>query len=113
MVSFLVFEQTFWGGILSGKKLVYSFGEVEDANSEKMIFLLGNKGAQLAEMTASGLPVPPGFTITTEACNDFYAQGKKWPVGLEGQVKEKLEELEKKLGKGLGGKENHQYVSVR
>jgi len=98
---------------LSEKGFVYSFEEVKNANSEKMIFLLGNKGAQLAEMTSSGLPVPPGFTITTEACNDFYRLGKKWPAGLEGQVREKLERLEKKQGKKLGGKENPLFVSVR
>jgi len=98
---------------LTDKKLVYSFDEVENANSQEMIFLLGNKGAQLAEMTASGLPVPQGFTITTEACNSFYDEGKKWPHGLEGQVREKLEKLEKVMGKQLGGKENPLFVSVR
>jgi pyruvate,orthophosphate dikinase len=98
---------------LTDKKLVYSFDEVENANSKEMIFLLGNKGAQLAEMTASKLPVPQGFTITTQACNKFYAEGKKWPQGLESQVKEKLEKLEKLMGKKLGGKENPLFVSVR
>ncbi len=98
---------------MTDKKLVYSFDEVENANSQEMIFLLGNKGAQLAEMTASKLPVPQGFTITTEACNKFYDEGKKWPHGLEGQVKEKLEKLEKLMGKKLGGKEDPLFVSVR
>jgi len=98
---------------LTVKQWVYSFDEVENANSQKMIFLLGNKGAQLAEMTASKLPVPQGFTITTEACNQFYEEGKKWPHGLESQVKEKLEKLEKKMSKDLGGKENPLFLSVR
>jgi pyruvate,orthophosphate dikinase len=98
--------------ILADKKWVYSFDEVKNANSQKMIFLLGNKGAQLAEMTETGLPVPQGFTITTEACNTFYEEGKKWPSGLESQVKAKLEKLEKQMGKELGG-ENPLFVSVR
>jgi len=100
-------------GILAEKKLVYSFDEVKNANSEEMIFLMGNKGAQLAEMTASGLPVPQGFTITTEACNFFYKEGKRWPAGLEGQIKTKLERLESLMGKKLGSSENPMFVSVR
>ncbi len=95
------------------KKYVYSFDEVKNANSPEWVFKLGNKGAQLAEMTEAGLPVPPGFTITTEACNEFYEIGKKWPQGLEEQVKEKLAELEKKLKKKLGKGENPLFVSVR
>jgi len=95
------------------KQYVYAFDEVKDANTKEWIFKLGNKGAQLAEMTASGLPVPPGFTITTEACNQFYAGGKNWPPGLEAQVKEKLAALEKKMGKKLGGRENPLFLSVR
>ncbi|MBN1941164.1 MAG: pyruvate, phosphate dikinase [Candidatus Diapherotrites archaeon] len=95
------------------KQYVYLFDEVKNANSQEMIFKLGNKGAQLAEMTTSGLPVPPGFTITTEGCNEFYALGKKWPDGLEKQVKEKLEALEKKIGKTLGNAENPLLLSVR
>jgi len=105
-----------WGlevSILTGKKWVYSFDEVKQANSQKMIFLLGNKGAQLAEMTESGLPVPQGFTITTEACNTFYDEGRKWPSGLQSQVKEKLEKLERQTGKKLGSPENPLFVSVR
>jgi len=95
------------------KQWVYSFDEVKDANKEEWIFKLGNKGAQLAEMTASGLPVPQGFTITTEACNQFYDIGKKWPSGLENQIKEKLAKLEKQMGKDLGGKKNPLFLSVR
>ena len=74
---------------------VYSFDETKNANSKEAIFRLGNKGAQLAEMTSIGLPVPRGFTITTAACNEFYSLGKKWPHGLEKQVREKLAKLEK------------------
>jgi len=96
------------------KKYVYAFDEVgADANSQEWIFRLGNKGAQLAEMTEAGLPVPPGFTISTEGCNEFYEQGKKWPQGLESEVREQLEKLEKKQGKQLGKGEYPLFVSVR
>ena len=98
---------------MTGKTWVYTFDEVKNANTQEMIFLLGNKGAQLAEMTSSGLPVPQGFTITTEACNQFYKEDEKWPSGLNSQVKEKLEKLEKQTGKVLGGKENPLFLSVR
>ncbi|MCK5606470.1 hypothetical protein KAR91_31500, partial [Candidatus Pacearchaeota archaeon] len=64
-------------------------------------------------MTESKLPVPQGFTITTEACNQFYEEGKKWPSGLEVQIKEKLEKLEKDIDKELGGKEKPLFLSVR
>ncbi len=95
------------------KTWVYSFDEVKGANTQEWIFKLGNKGAQLAEMTESKLPVPQGFTITTEACNQFYEEGKKWPSGLEVQIKEKLEKLEKDIDKELGGKEKPLFLSVR
>ncbi len=95
------------------KKMVYMFDEVKGGNTAKNIFLLGNKGAQLAEMTGIGLPVPPGFTITTEACISFSASGKKWPTGLESQVRENLARLEKKMGKKLGDAANPLFVSVR
>jgi len=98
---------------LTEKTWVYSFDEVENANSQEWIFRLGNKGAQLAEMTASKLPVPQGFTITTEACNAFYDEGKKWPSGLETQIKAKLAKLEKLMEKELGGKEKPLFLSVR
>lgn len=93
------------------EQCVYMFDELK-ASPENVI-LLGNKGAQLAEMTSIGLPVPPGFTITTVACNKFYEIGKKWPDGLEKQVKEKLSALESKMGKRLGDPENPMLVSVR
>lgn len=92
-----------------GKKYVYAFeeGKMEDKN------LLGGKGAGLAEMTRIGLPVPPGFTISTEACNEFYAQGEKLPEGLEEQIMINLRNLEQKIGKGFGSTENPLLVSVR
>ena len=88
---------------LGDKTWVYSFDEVKGANTQEWIFKLGNKGAQLAEMTESKLPVPHGFTITTEACNQFYEEGKKWPSGLEEQIKKKLERLENQMDKKQKG----------
>ncbi len=75
--------------------------------------LLGGKGANLAEMTNIGLPVPPGIIITTEACKEFSASGQKFPEGLEEQVKEKIKVLESSLGKKFGDKANPLLVSVR
>ncbi|MBS3097637.1 pyruvate, phosphate dikinase [Candidatus Woesearchaeota archaeon] len=91
------------------KKYVYSFEE----GSEKLKSLLGGKGAGLAEMTGLGIRVPPGFTLTTEACAEFYRSGKKWPAGLKEEVDKKLEELEKKMKAKLGDNENPLLVSVR
>ena len=98
---------------LLSKQYVFSFSEVKGANTKEWVFKLGNKGAQLAEMTETGLPVPPGFTLSTEACNEFYELGKKWPEGLEKQVRENLADLEKEQGKELGKGENPLFVSVR
>jgi pyruvate, orthophosphate dikinase len=64
--------------------------------------LLGGKGAGLAEMTRAGLPVPPGFTITTEACNDYFAAGEQLPDGLWDDVTEAMSEVEQVTGKGFG-----------
>jgi pyruvate,orthophosphate dikinase len=75
--------------------------------------LLGGKGAGLAEMTNAGLPVPPGFTITTEACNAYYAAGKQLPDGLWDGVLAHMKTLEQETGKGFGDPENPLLVSVR
>jgi len=91
------------------KKYVYSF---EEGNKD-MKDLLGGKGANLAEMTKLGIPVPPGFTITTEACKEYYDNNEQWPSGLKEEVEEKLKQLEEKLGKKLGNEENPLLVSVR
>ncbi|MBN2043257.1 MAG: pyruvate, phosphate dikinase [Candidatus Aenigmarchaeota archaeon] len=93
--------------------MVYMFDEVKGGNTPENIILLGNKGAQLSEMTGIGLPVPPGFTITTKACVAFYEEGKKWPAGLESQVKKELSKLEENTGKKLGGSQNPLFLSVR
>ena len=75
--------------------------------------LLGGKGAGLAEMTKAGLPVPPGFTITTEACNDYFAAGEKLPDGLWDDVLEAVKQVEQETGKGFGDVHNPLLVSVR
>jgi pyruvate,orthophosphate dikinase len=90
-------------------KWVYSFNE----GSASMRDLLGGKGAGVAEMTRAGLPVPPGFTITTEACNAFYTKGAKFPDGLWEQVEKALKVVEKTTGKGFGDPRNPLLVSVR
>jgi len=89
-------------------KYVYDFDE-GDASMKK---LLGGKGSNLAEMTRLGLPVPPGFTITTEACN-YYSREGRYPEGLEEEIQEHLEGLERRMGKRLGDKEDPLLVSVR
>ena len=91
-----------------GKKFVYDF----DEGNKDMKELLGGKGANLAEMTNLGIPVPPGFTITTEACVYYSANGE-YPAGLAEEIKEHLAALEKKIGKTLGDKDDPLLVSVR
>jgi pyruvate,orthophosphate dikinase len=90
-------------------KRVYLFEE----GDKTMRDLLGGKGANLAEMTNIGLPVPPGFTITTEACNAYYAVGKKLPDGLMDEVRAAISTVEKKMGRPFGGREKPLLVSVR
>ena len=90
-------------------KYVYAFEE----GSKEQKFLLGGKGANLAEMTNLGLPVPPGFTITTEACNAYMAGGDTLPAGLMDEVAAALAALEEKMGKRLGDDVDPLLVSVR
>ncbi|WP_418790672.1 pyruvate, phosphate dikinase [Phosphitispora sp. TUW77] len=91
------------------KKYVYFFEE----GKADMKSLLGGKGANLAEMTNIGLPVPPGITITTEACNDYYAQGRQMPEGLETEIIDKMAGLEDKIGKKFGDAANPLLLSIR
>ncbi|MDI6704137.1 MAG: pyruvate, phosphate dikinase [bacterium] len=94
------------------KKYVYFFGEGKADGSKDMKDLLGGKGAGLAEMTNLGIPVPPGFTITTEACIYYYKNGR-YPDGLEEEIENNLSRLEKVMKKGFGDVENPLLVSVR
>ena len=92
---------------------VYNFSKTPKKGKAELKNLLGGKGANLAEMIKIGLPVPPGFTISTEACNEFYKRNKKNPLGLDKQVKLAIQQVEKKIGKKFGDKKNPLLVSVR
>src|ERR1700745_3274594 len=94
-------------------KWVYRFGDGAAEGRADMKDLLGGKGAGLAEMSDLGLPVPPGFTITTEACTYFYAHGKSYPAELKDEVVEGLAELERLLGARFDDAKNPLLVSVR
>src|SRR2546421_3534440 len=95
------------------KRYIYAWGGGHAEGNASMRDLLGGKGGGLAEMTSAGLPVPPGFTITTEACNDYFAAGEKLPDGLWDDVLEAVKEVEKETGKGFGNPANPLLVSVR
>jgi pyruvate,orthophosphate dikinase len=95
------------------KKLVYFFGGGKADGNGKMKDLLGGKGSGLAEMTNLKIPVPAGFTITTEACNEYFKNKKKYPSGMWEQVLANLKRVEKAMGMKLGDKENPLLVSVR
>lgn len=93
-------------------KYVYSFGKKTDGNA-KMKELLGGKGANLAEMAAIGLPVPGGFTITTEVCTAYYDNGRKYPAELKVQVDKAIKTVERECGKKFGDPKNPLLFSVR
>jgi pyruvate,orthophosphate dikinase len=101
------------------KKWLYLFDEVEKAEEyvggdwEKVRALLGGKGANLGEMTRIGVPVPPGFTITTEACNAYFDAGRKFPEGLWEQVLDAMHRVEEQSGKKFGDPSNPLLVSCR
>jgi len=84
------------------KKYVYFFGAGKADGNGKMKDLLGGKGAGLAEMSKSGVPVPPGFTITTDTCRYYYAHGRRVPPELNPQFKTAMQKLEKVSGKKFG-----------
>jgi pyruvate,orthophosphate dikinase len=94
-------------------KYVYFFGNGKAEGDAGMKNLLGGKGANLAEMTNLGIPVPPGFTISTEVCVAYYENSRKWPIGLEQEVDENLRKLEQAIGAKFGDSENPLLVSVR
>jgi len=98
---------------MARKKFVYAFGNGVAEGDGTMKELLGGKGAGLAEMTKIGLPVPAGFTITTEVCDLYFKSGKAWPEGLEKEVDKNLKLLEKTVGKKLGDPRDPLLVSVR
>jgi pyruvate,orthophosphate dikinase len=94
-------------------KWVYSFGNGKAEGRADMRNLLGGKGANLAEMSSLGLPVPPGFTVTTEVCTYYYANKESYPAELQGEVDKALTAVEKTVGAGFGDANNPLLVSVR
>jgi len=100
-------------GRLQMTKWVYGFGDGKAEGTSEMRDLLGGKGANLAEMANLGLPVPPGFTITTEVCTYFYAHGKAYPPELEAEVDAALEAMGEVVGHRFGDEEDPLLVSVR
>ncbi len=92
---------------------VYRFGGGHTDGDRSLKSLLGGKGANLAEMSRLGLPVPPGFTVTTEACAAFYDAGRQWPDGLADEVEAGVEHLEQATGRALGDPRHPLLLSVR
>ncbi len=97
----------------AARRYIYAFGSGRAEGDASMRDLLGGKGAGLAEMTKAGLPVPPGFTITTQACNDYFASGEQLPPGLWDDVQTAVREIERETEKGFGDPANPLLVSVR
>src|SRR4051812_45689607 len=95
------------------QKYVYSFGGGKAEGKADMKALLGGKGANLAEMSVIGIPVPPGFTITPEVCAAYYEHGKQLPEAVRPQVEAAIRQMESQLGARLGDPENPLLVSVR
>ncbi|HUT29251.1 MAG TPA: pyruvate, phosphate dikinase, partial [Sedimentisphaerales bacterium] len=95
------------------KKHVYFFGNGKAEGNKNMKELLGGKGANLAEMTNLGVPVPPGFTISTKVCSEYYKSRGKWSQGLKEEIETNLAKLEKAMNAKLGDPENPLLVSVR
>ena len=95
------------------KKYVYYFGDGKAEGTSNMKELLGGKGAGLAEMTNLGISVPPGFTISTEACVEYYKVGKKYPAGMWDATLQALKRVERSMGMGFGNPERPLLVSVR
>jgi pyruvate,orthophosphate dikinase len=94
-------------------KYVYFFGEGKADGKAEMKFLLGGKGANIAEMTNLGIPVPPGFTITTDVCTYFYQNNRSYPPELKAEVEEAMARLERIMGRKFGDSSNPLLVSVR
>src|SRR6476469_9761504 len=97
----------------AAKRYIYAWGGGRAEGNAGMRDMLGGKGAGLAEMTLAGLPVPPGFTITTEACNDYFGAGEQLPDGLWDDVLAAVKEVEAESGKAFGDTANTLLVSLR
>jgi pyruvate, orthophosphate dikinase len=101
------------GTVARSKKHVYFFGNGKADGNRNMKDLLGGKGSGLAEMTNAGLPVPPGFTISTDVCNIYYKEKAKIPAAIDKEIAENVKKLEKAAGATLGATDNPLLVSVR
>jgi pyruvate,orthophosphate dikinase len=99
-------------GTPAPKQMVYSFGKRTDGDGTQKA-LLGGKGANLAAMALMGLPVPPGFTISTEVCNWYYDNGRRFPEKFAKQMKDGLRIIEKEVKKKFGDRRDPLLVSVR
>ncbi len=97
----------------AAEKYVYSFGPNGTDGEAKMRDILGGKGANLAEMTKIGLPVPAGFTIGTNVCNYYYAHDRKYPPELKAAVDTAMAKIEKEMGAKFGSTDNPLLVSCR
>jgi len=106
-------KKTKTAGKTKKQKFVYFFGKGTAEGNAKMKDLLGGKGANLAEMNLIGIPVPAGFTISTQACALFYENDQKWPQGLEEEIQQNLAKLEDAMGLRFGDRNNPLLVSVR
>src|SRR3990167_1832236 len=98
---------------MTGRKYVFAFGNGKAEGSAEMRNMLGGKGANLAEMSTLGLPVPHGFTISAEVCDFYYKNNRQYPEGLRGEIRENLKKLEENMQARLGDPENPLLVSVR
>ena len=106
-------KETSSNGATKTIQYVYSFGGGEAEGNRAMKQLLGGKGANLAEMSSIGMPVPPGFTVSTEACQYYSSKGHEWPEGLENEVRAGIAHIERIMDAKLGDAENPLLVSVR
>src|SRR3989338_8179395 len=95
------------------QRFIYFYGAGKAEGNASMKSLLGGKGANLAEMTRLGIPVPPGFTLSTQACKLYYQNNEKWPEGLKEEVERNLHRLEQVMEKGFGNSDNPLLVSIR
>src|SRR5699024_1237272 len=107
------FLKQFKGDDMNAQKYIYTFGDGEAEGDRSMKQLLGGKGANLAEMTSIGMPIPPGFTLTAEVCKYFNEHDEAWPDGVEGKLQEGIGFLEEVMGLKFGDADNPLLVSVR
>src|SRR5690625_4040110 len=94
-------------------KMVYFFGGGKSEGGTGLRNLVGGKGANLAEMSEMGIPVPAGFTVTTDVCIEYYENNRQWPEGLDEQVRRAVKQVEEVMGAEFGSSENPRLLAVR